>query len=298
MHRSTRLSVLIALVSSSVAVADDADVEATALFEKARELTKAGKEKEACPMFERSQHLVPALGTELNLARCYAAIGRLVDAMKLYRDLQSKLADAHNPQRLQLVRDGIAAVVKKLPKVTIERGVITGEVRIDGEVADVEGPVPLDPGRHTVTAIGAKQIELEIGDGDEKTVTLEALPPPPPPKPGKQDDVLLYTLAGAGGAVFLGTITGIVTIRERDAGRDRCVADMTGALVCDPRGVQLLERAGTMSHVTTGFFVTGIALGTVATLLYVQSRSEKEHATTPVVWASPSSLGFAVEHAW
>lgn len=175
---------------------------------------------------------------------------------------------------------------------------ITGEVRIDGEVADVEGPVPLDPGRHTITAIGAKQIELDIGEGDEKTVALEALPPPPPPKPGKQDDVLMYTLAGAGGAVFLGTITGIVTIRERDAGRDRCVADMTGALVCDPRGVQLLERAGTMSHVTTGFFVTGVALGTVATLLYVQSRSEKEKATTPIVWASPSSLGFAVEHAW
>jgi hypothetical protein len=109
--------------------------------------------------------------------------------------------------------------------------------------------------------------------------------------------VLLYTAAGAGGAILIATVTGIVAIRERNAGQDRCVADTTGQLFCDNRGAELLRNARTTTHVASGFFVAGLAAGGIAALLYYQGRS-KETATTPTVWLSPSSAGFAVEHAW
>src|SRR5262249_48636380 len=160
--------------------AEDDDVEATALFEKGRELTRAGRDNDACPMFEKSMKLVPALGTELNLARCWAAIGRIVDSVKLYKDLQSKLAGTKQPQREQLVKEGLAAAMAKIAHINVTYVSTKGHVTIDGAAVEIDEAVDVDPGHHVIAGDGAKQVEIDIDVGETKSVTLEPLPPPPP----------------------------------------------------------------------------------------------------------------------
>lgn len=243
--------------------------------------------------------LVPALGTELNLARCWTAIGRFVDAVRLYKDLQAKLANQKQPQREQLVKDGLAAAMSKIGHLSITYVSTTPNpnVKIDGRPVEIDDAVEVDPGRHTVTADGAKPAEVTIDVGDNKAIALEALPVVAT-KSSSGKGVLAYTAAGAGGALVIGALTGIITLRQRNAGRDRCTADDSGQLVCDARGVELLSHARTTAHVSTGFFVTGAALATITALLYLQARPEKAPATTPTVWVTPTGGGLAMERAW
>lgn len=292
MYRSARLSVLTLALAAHAASADDAS-EATELFKQGRELTRAGNDKDACPLFEKSLKLVPALGTELNLARCYAATGRFVEAKKLFDDLASKTVEAHQSERAALVHKGLEELAGRMPHLSIDKHGLRALVEIDGEVVDAAEPVAVDPGHHEVTADGAKPASVDIGEGETKLVVLEPLAPETKP----QDNSLKLGLA-AGGAtlVVAGTIAGITVIRERNAGRDRCAPDMSGALVCDQRGIDLLDRAHGLSHLTTVFLVGGLGLS--ATAAYLEYRDRKRRAPVASLFGSASSFGITVGGAW
>ena len=294
MYRSARLSVLTlsAIVVARPAFADDV-AEATELFKQGRELTRAGNHKDACPLFERSLKLVPALGTELNLARCYAATGKLVEAKKLFDELATKTSDAGQKERAALVREGLDDLASRMPHLKIDRAALRTDARVevDGGVVDAGEPVPVDPGRHAITAAGAKPVSVDVAEGETLSVALE--PTAPPAKP---DDRPLILGLGAGGATMLvaGAIAGIAVLRERDAGRDRCAADSTGALVCDRRGADLLDHARNLSHFATVMLVAGVGLSTAATVLEIRRR----RTTTAGLWGSSSSFGVSLGGAW
>ena len=57
---------------------------AAALFEEGRALGKAGQWAEACDRFAESLELVPAVGTQLNLADCLEREGKLRRAWQLF----------------------------------------------------------------------------------------------------------------------------------------------------------------------------------------------------------------------
>src|SRR5687767_12500948 len=76
---------------------------AEVLFSEARALMKDGRWEEACPKLEASHSLDPALGTLLNLAECYAKVGRTASAWLRYRE-----AAAVAVQQGQKEREGIA----------------------------------------------------------------------------------------------------------------------------------------------------------------------------------------------
>jgi len=291
-HRSARLSVLTLALAARAASADDAS-DATELFRQGRELTRAGNNKEACPLFEKSMKLVPAIGTELNLARCYAATGRLVEAKKLFDDLVTKTADAQQKERAELVKQGLADLQGRVPHLTVDKHGLRALVEIDGEVVDVAEPVAIDPGHHEVTADGAKPASVDIGEGETKTVVLEPLDHEIKPP---ETNVKLGFAAGGATLLVAGTIAGITVIRERNAGRDRCAPDTAGALVCDQRGVDLLDRARNLSHLTTVFLIGGLGLS--ATAAYMEYRDRKKRGPTASLFGSASSFGVVVGGAW
>ena len=64
---------------------------------------QAGRFAEACPKFEESMRLDPAIGTLLNLARCYESMGDVPAACQRYAQAEA-LANAEG----QTARAGFA----------------------------------------------------------------------------------------------------------------------------------------------------------------------------------------------
>jgi len=300
--RSLLFSGLIAAIVAAPgrASADNAE-EAAALFDRGRQLAKDGNHREACPLFEQSLGLLPALGTELNLALCWTAVGRLVEAAALFDGLIAKTTAPDQAKRHEIVVRAAETLAKRIPRLDIELPVEASNLRIDGKEA-IEGPTRVDPGTHVVEADGAVKQTVEVGEGQELHVVLaakaakgEELPPPPPP-PGARRSRLPWYIGGAGvGVLVVGTITGVVVLSRRDAGLDHCEYDAMDELHCEPRGAELLDRARTLSHVTTGMFVVGGAL--LATGIVLEVLERKKH---PVItgWLGTGGAGLAYEKTW
>lgn len=303
MWRSARLFLVIAAVVAAAggrASADDAE-DAAALFERGRVLAKDGNHKEACPLFEQSLGLLPALGTELNLALCWTAVGRLVEAATLFDGLIAKTTGPDQVKRHEIVVRAAETLAKRIPRLNIELPVEASNLRIDGKEA-IEGPTRVDPGTHVVEADGAIKQTVEAVEGQELKIVMVAgaaareLPPPPPSLPGTKRSRLPWYIGGAGvGVLVIGTITGVVVLSRRDAGLDHCDYDAMDDLHCEPRGAELLDSARTLSHVTTGMFIVGGALLATGVVLEVLER--KKH---PVItgWVGTTGAGLAYEKTW
>lgn len=299
---------LAAMLAPAVARADDPpSPEAIELFEKARDLVKAGKHTEACPLFRRSFELTAALGTELNLARCLAMTGKLVEARDIYVRLVPKTQDANQPQREALAREGLADVMGRIPRLQIDRRAIGKDVpvRVDGALVENPAAVMVDPGEHKVEAEGATTVTVTVVEQDLTSVKLEPVGVAPAGPDTPSDRMprprLIWGLAGgAAGSLLVGAITGIAVVRIKHAGLRHC-DDSTGALACDARGGELLDHARTASHVSTVFFVAGVGLAAATAWFEWKWRrgAASPTATTASAWLAPSGTGgIAVRGAW
>jgi hypothetical protein len=271
---SRALACVVALGGIAHANGDDEEApsEASTLFARGRELMKAGNQREACPLFERSLRLAPALGTELNLALCWATTGRLVDALHMFQNVEREAGAANQPQRAQLAREGIDALDKRIPKLTVGLGALPPDsvVELDGKPIESGIAVPVDPGEHRVEAKGARRVQVTTAENHASEVTLVAVAEYERP-------VEVWAVGGgAAGALLVGALTGLTAIRERDAATtNHCRPDM-GELVCDQRGLDLLRHAHTMTHVSTGFWLAGLGAAGVAVYLELQARKREQ----------------------
>ncbi|MEO6777482.1 MAG: hypothetical protein ABI467_31435 [Kofleriaceae bacterium] len=293
MQRSAGLPVLIAVVLASAgARAGDAD-EAKALFERGRGLVKAGDSAGACPLFEHSLALAPALGTKLNLAICWAAIGRLVDAEQLFQQLIKETADAHQPERAQLAKDGLDQLDTRMPHVKIDASnlPVATSIEVDGKLVDAGAPVALDPGHHTIHATHARPVELSVEEGELAEVKLDALTLVPRPRQ------VWIAGAVAGGALVASAAAGLAVLGERGSARHHCATVADGALVCDQRGLDLLDRAHAMAHVSTGFLVVGVGAAALTAVLELAWRRANQETTLRVVQA-PNAIGVGWAGSW
>jgi tetratricopeptide (TPR) repeat protein len=169
-------------------------VAAEALFRDARRLLDEGNYKEACEKLAASQHLDPAVGTLLNLARCYEKLGLKATAWETYRQAISAAKQSGQPDREKAARKGADALEPVLPQLTIsvppEARVASLKVTRDGVsvVPELWGAtVPVDPGPHTVVASAPDRKDwsgsVVAEERQTKTVTipvLEAIPAAPP----------------------------------------------------------------------------------------------------------------------
>ena len=104
------------LASASAQSADGkSQVAAEALFKEGRTLSASGHISEACPKFEASLHLDPALGTLLNLAECYEKLGKTASAWAEYRDAIPLARAAGSKVRLDLATKHAAAFEQTPP---------------------------------------------------------------------------------------------------------------------------------------------------------------------------------------
>lgn len=161
-----RLALGIALLAPPVA-AQDAKVQAEALFKEAVALSAKGDHAAACQKLEASDKLETGLGTKLRLADCREKTGRLATAWAAFRE-GAALAALRKDKREKIARDRAGALEQRLSTLTVEvQDPAAGlEVKLAGVVlarAAWGTRVPFDGGTYDVEARAGPAVVQDLG---------------------------------------------------------------------------------------------------------------------------------------
>ncbi|MEO8184038.1 MAG: tetratricopeptide repeat protein [Deltaproteobacteria bacterium] len=275
---------------------------AQALFEQGRVLIRQGRAREACPKLEESQRLDPGVGTQFNLASCYEQLGKLASAYALFTEVAATAHSTGQAQRERVARARAEAVRPKLTKlaIVVPAGV-EGAIEIERDgvavgTAQWGFPVPVDPGRHRVTAsgpgVGVWATNIDVpSDGAVHSVTI--------PRGAEVGffaplNHKLAVVAAGVGVVGLGVGGGFALhalAKKQEADATGC----RGKECQTPQGVELRERASNAGDVATvGVTIGVVGLAAAAALLWVvpelgredSGDAERQNATldlTPIL---------------
>ncbi len=307
-------TLLLALVLPRPAHAQDEaerKAAAEALFQEGRERLTEGKVEEACPLFERSQSLDPAVGTLLNLADCYERAGRLASAWTTYTSAvtaartrgQQERAE-HATARAEALRPKLATLKITVPAGSRVQGLV---VRRDGamvEPAAYDIALPVDAGtrRIEVTAPGCEtwSTTVTVTDGAKGLeVVVPALRAELAPQAGEANGAPTSTdapkgqaaapgadatkephsswlaspsgLMAIGGVVALGA-SGYFTWHALSLKSDSLDHCPTSDNLCDARGVSLRNDARAAGNWATVTGLVGGALLGGALVVYYLDR--------------------------
>ncbi len=187
MRRSPRLLPILfaAALVLAPAAARAGSPEAEALFQEGLRHMDAKEYAAACPLFERSEALEPAVGALYQLGDCYVAMGRTASAWSRF-DAAAKMAGAlKDDVRAKAARGRAEALATRLVYV-----VVAVDHEVAGLVVTVRDapvprsswglPVPVDPGTFSVRATAPHKRPFEIpltvrGEGTTQKVTVPAL---------------------------------------------------------------------------------------------------------------------------
>ena len=108
-----------ALVWSLEAAADPSAEQAERRFAEGIELATAGRYGDACPKFEESQRLDPAIGTQYNLADCYEHTHRPASAWGLFMTVTKAARAAGKSDRERAAKARADALAPRLPRLKL-----------------------------------------------------------------------------------------------------------------------------------------------------------------------------------
>jgi hypothetical protein len=303
----TPVALALVLLSPARATAQDKQT-AEALFEEGQRLFDAKDYPRACEKFAASQRMDPAVGTLLNLGRCYEAGGRIASAAQAFADAAAQAHRENDTKREKFAAQKESELKAQVPRLTIT---VAGAsvpglvVERDGKALDpaVFGvAIPLDPGAHTIKATAPKKepfattVTLRASEAlhileipalkdaapvapppPERKPALET-PPPAPPGPGLGTQRTIAIALGGAGVVALGigAYFGLHASSLQSDAKPHCFGDGT----CDADGVSLTDRAGSSADVSTILFVAGGALLAGGAALWFTAAPSKNASTT------------------
>jgi hypothetical protein len=303
----------LALALAMAASAGDARANpaaAQALFDEAKRLMADGKYPEACPKLEESQRLDPGIGTQFNLATCYEALGRTASAWSLFLEVAGAAKAAGQTEREKVARQRAAAIEPKLMRLAIavpEGAPADLQVSRDGVPvgkAQWGTPVPVDPGKHEVTASAkgplAFRASVELTDpGASETVTIQLEAPSTLPAVGPREDEvrgpaepdaaktkrrstgMMVTGIVLGSAGLLASVSGLVVVgvcSRNEAGESGSVGED-----CDDNSVP----AGVGIAIAGG---VGLAVGIPLIVVGAQKVPAQKAAAAPRLLVGPRSV--------
>lgn len=174
-----RIAVLIASFSLTVAGGVCADPEvkrsqAEARFQEGLELLEAKRFPEACSAFEQSLALERAIGTLLNLGRCYEATRRPASAYSVYQAALEEAEKAGDAQRAKLALTRRDEADQHAPRVQLVLPPDTAgfTILLDGRAlaADPSGkPIRVDP--------GTRKLAFAEGNDIQQAFAIEVFEP-------------------------------------------------------------------------------------------------------------------------
>ena len=322
MHRRLIAAVLgIVIVASTTAAAAPTPEqvrEAERLFDEGRKLFDGGRVAEACPYFEKSQELDPGRGTLINLAACYEAVGRLLVAMKVYREVETQSVAAKDQPRLDAARKRIAAIEARIPHLTISyAGALEILVDVQGQVVgrDQWPDILVDPGEVRVRASAEGYLPWEttvtvFADGKRTTIEIPDFAAAPPPgdddvtptpvtagEPGRRRNrprmIAGIAALTAGTLAFGGSVVLALGARSDydDALADHCGGRADG---CDAEGVRLTGDARSRGNVATIVGGVGLLAAAGGLVLWLTAPMETSGETRVVPQVTSDGAGVSL----
>lgn len=313
------LSIAIAAVSV-VALSATADADnrkkAESLFRQGKKLMADKRYADACEAFEKSQKLDPAIGTLLNVARCYEEWGKIGRAYLAYQAAEKMAKDA-NDDRAPKIREHVERVEPDVPRLTI---IVPSdappdlEVTLDSRKVDtLNQPFVVDPGPHTIEwrlpggEKRAKIVPIDRGGDSEITLTMPVpggpddpgavtgvepvrKPEEPTERSGQAQRVLGIAVAGAG-ALAMGMSSYLTLTARSDYNRalDKYCGGMKNN--CDMTGLEITHNARSTANTATIVFVAGAALvagGAVVYFLAPDKPAKAKESARQSLYLTPS----------
>jgi len=295
---------------SALAQSANLDPLALALFSEGRALTERGDFVHACPKFEAAARLTQWLGVQLNLADCYAQLGRTASAWVLFRKA-AEHADREHDERAAYARARADALERALSRLEITAHDLpeNAQLRLDHQElhrASWDGAaLPIDPGEHLleVTAPGraawskrvtvTHAVTLAVEVPALATLSMRSTKEPSVTAVRPRRWVALSL--GSAGALLVGSslLLGVDAKLSHDAAvREHCDA----RLVCDVIGYEAIGKArrrGNAATILGGFGVAAVAGAAVLYFVTPREPSPAPIAIVPV--ATPSSIGVSIE---
>lgn len=313
------LAAVPALAAPSTVLADAKAADVA--FRKGKALLQKKEYQEACAAFELSFKEDPAIGTQLNTARCYQEWGKSATALAAFQEAL-RLAREAKDDRLEQITELVAEADREAPVVVIS--LPAGRLPPEGLTITLDGaelprgqlgkPLRLDPGSHevvlhgagaepqtlTVTATAKKHSELELPlDGLESTKEEPAATPAPTvdaPDPGRKRR-LAGLITGGVGVVGLGVAT-YLALDARSDYNSAFDAHCMDNNQCDDLGLAATRDARSQANWATA--VGGVALATVAAGVYLYVTAPKAteqpqtaRVVTPMLWSGGVGLALS-----
>jgi len=256
------------------------------LFDEAKTMMDKGNFAEACPKLAESESLDPQVGTMLNLALCYEALGKTASGCSMWRDAEAAAARKLQSDREQLARERAAKVCSRAPQIAVDVAPQSGRDRVEVAINDVLVPrerwgtsQPLDPGEYELRASGAGlrpwSSKVVVDEQHPAVVVVPVLAEAPdastgpatpaPDRRGQHLKTAAWVTGAAGLAVVaVGAAFGVSAIVNNVAanGSHNCVRD-----ICNAAGESDRQRviedanvADVMLAVGVGGVATGVAL--------------------------------------
>jgi hypothetical protein len=297
------------LAGASLAQSRD-PAAAEALFRAARAAMETGDYVTACPKFEESNRLDPAVGTIFNLADCDEHLGKIASAWQLFKEVEQRLSASD--ERASIASSRAATLEPKLPrlKLKVNTPLPSGaSVLRDGILlgnASFDLALPIDPGDHVlvVKAPGRadRQHAVKAGIGQVSEVVVEVGAPLPADaaaaqakvgasdanvdtKSGPSSRTVGVVLIGVGTAgIVTSLIAGAVALTAKKTVDTECVDKQ-----CTQAGIDAGDRgstAVTISTIAFGVGLTGAAVGTVLLLTGKRDNAAPEPTKGPSVNAA------------
>lgn len=287
------------------------EVLAERLFQEGRQLMADGSYGPACAKLAASLRLDAGIGTMLYLADCFERNGQTASAWEQFREAAAAAARVSDG-REKVARARAAGLEPKLSKLTIvlKANTVTLAVARDEIPVDVSllgRDVPVDPGRHVVTASAEKKKKTWRGIVDVPpagaSVTI-VVPDLEDDRPGGADAVSpaasggvqraagLATLGAGVAAIGVGAYLGLAAKSKWDDAEPRC------RNACDGDGFDARSDARNLAGWATAAFIGGAAAMVGGAVLFFTAAPAPLRSARLSAAVAPGRTVAALSFTW
>jgi hypothetical protein len=299
--RLMRIGLAFALLTRSAVAAPESGRahEADQLFREGVEYMKADNCPEAVPKFLSSHQLDPSAGTLVNLATCYARLGRSASAYRTFRAAQAEAHTEGNAELGERAAKGISRLTPTLTKLMVvpPHDAAGLSLTLNGEPLAPEdsGAIPLDPGENNLEAVmpGRSSWRHRILATDHGATIVVEVPELAPVRVEHPADwrTGAVVVGGAGVATLVaGAILAVNAKATWNQSAEGCPDR------CNAAGNAYREDGLTRASVATYMFVGGGLLTAVGAGLWVASPAQRADRLAIAPWLAlqGNALGLSV----
>jgi hypothetical protein len=299
---------LLSMAICATAEAEGAEEEARKHFDRGIELYEQGRFDQAAVAFERAYEIKPSYRILYNIGQVENELGHYAAALQAYRGYILQGSGDVPPEREAKVKAEIERLTTLVGQITVEGAKTGAIVLVDKEErgrVPLDGPIPVDLGKHEVTIEleGEKVHErvVKVAGGETVVVTVESggmdiidQPWDQPGKPEQPEDdeprrVWTWVAFGVGGAAGVGAIiTGSLALKKEGDVRDKCTDGQCPASLSGD--FDTVERLALTTDVLIGVAAAGIVAGTLLFFLEPGDEGEAEVAVAPAAGVDGAGL--------